>query len=95
MICCDEECKSLPPKALKPCDGVEMIKCPFVDMVARIATVTPDRRIWELMGILGWRTRVAVQADQSRTGWRRDHLSAGQSISNLSNVLMDCSLQDG
>lgn len=66
MLRCDQEGKLLPPKLLKPGDEVTMTKGPFADVIATIESVTPDRRVWVLMDIMGGQTRVAVQADQLR-----------------------------
>jgi transcriptional antiterminator RfaH len=46
---------------------VTMTNGPFADVIATIESVTPDRRVWLLMDIMGGQTRVAVQADQLRT----------------------------
>jgi transcriptional antiterminator RfaH len=63
---CDQEGKLLHPKLFKPGDEVTMTKGPFADVIATIESVTPDRRVWVLMDIMGGQTRVAVQADQLR-----------------------------
>jgi len=67
MLRCDQEGKLLPPKLLKPGDEVTMTKGPFADVIAIIESVTPDRRVWVLMDIMGGQTRVAVDASQLRT----------------------------
>jgi transcriptional antiterminator RfaH len=66
MLRCDQEGKLLPPKLLKPGDEVTMTNGPFADVIATIESVTPDRRVWVLMDIMGGQTRVAVDASQLR-----------------------------
>ena len=66
MLRCDQEGKLLPPKLLKPGDEVTMTKGPFADVIATIQSVTPDRRVWVLMDIMGGQTSVAVDASQLR-----------------------------
>ena len=66
MLRCDVEGKLLPPKCLKPGDPVTLTKGPFVNFVAEVEQVAPDRRVWVLMEIMGAQTRVAVGADQLR-----------------------------
>lgn len=67
MLRCDAKGKLLPPKTLKPGDQVTMSKGPFADFSAEVEKITPDRRVWVLMEIMGGQTRVAVRADQLRT----------------------------
>ena len=64
MLRCDADGKLLPPKMLKPGDQVALRKGPFANFVAEVEKITPDRRIWVLMEIMGGQTRVAVGADQ-------------------------------
>ena len=66
MLRCDQEGRLLPPKFLKPGDQVTMTNGPFADVIATIESVTPDRRVWVLMDIMGGQTRVAVDASQLR-----------------------------
>ena len=67
MLRCDSDGKLLPPKLLTPGDRVRMTTGPFADFVATIESISPDRRVWVLMEIMGGQTRVAVTADQLRT----------------------------
>ena len=67
MLRCDSAGKLLPPKLLKSGDEVRITSGPFVDFVATIDNMHPDRRVWVLMEIMGGQTRVAVGADQLRT----------------------------
>jgi transcriptional antiterminator RfaH len=46
---------------------VRITSGPFVDFVATIDNITPDRRVWVLMEIMGGQTRVAVKVDQLQT----------------------------
>ena len=66
MLRCDQEGKLLPPKILKRGDQVMIAKGPFMNMIATIESVDPDRRVWVLMDIMGGQTRVAVDASQLR-----------------------------
>lgn len=66
MLRCDREGKLLPPKLLKPGDEVMLTKGPFMDFVARIEAIAPDRRVYVLMELMGAQTRVAVSADHLR-----------------------------
>lgn len=63
---CDEKGTLLPPPSVKPGDQVTVTRGPFANFVAKVETITPERRIWVLMDILGAQTRVAVGADQLR-----------------------------
>jgi transcriptional antiterminator RfaH len=67
MLRCDTQGKLLPPKLLKPGDQVTLTTGPFTDFVAEVEQITPDRRVWVLMEIMGRQTRVAVGAAQLRT----------------------------
>ena len=66
MLRCDEAGKLLPPRILKQGDEVTMTSGPFSDVIATIESVTPDRRVWVLMDIMGGKTRVTVDASQLR-----------------------------
>jgi transcriptional antiterminator RfaH len=43
-----------------------LTKGPFADFVATIESITPDRRVWVLMEIMGGATRVAVDVQNLR-----------------------------
>jgi transcriptional antiterminator RfaH len=66
MLRCDAGGKLLPPNLLKPGDQVTLTKGPFADFLAEVEKITPDRRVWVLMEIMGAQTRVAVGVDQLR-----------------------------
>lgn len=66
MLRCDAKGNLLPPKILKPGDQVTLTKGPFVNFVAEVEKIAPDRRVWVLMDIMGRQSRVAVEADQLR-----------------------------
>ena len=66
MLRCDAKDKLLPHQLLKPGDQVTLNKGPFANFVAEVEKITPDRRVWVLMEIMGGQTRVAVGADQLR-----------------------------
>lgn len=67
MMRCDVKGKLLPPKLLKPGDQVTLTKGAFANFVAEVEKITPDRRVWVLMDLMGGQTRVAVAADQLRS----------------------------
>jgi transcriptional antiterminator RfaH len=66
MLRCDREGKLLPPKQLKPGDEVMLTKGPFAEFVATIERITPDRRVYVLMELMGAQTRVTVSAEHLR-----------------------------
>jgi transcriptional antiterminator RfaH len=63
---CDPDGKSLPLQTFKPGDQVTLAKGPFANFVATIEHLTPDRRVWVLLELMGHQMRVAVQAGQIR-----------------------------
>ena len=78
----------------KPGEKVAMVKGPLANTIYMINAVTPGRRVWVQMDIMGGQTRGAVQADQLRAVSRCDRLSPGQPISKLPNVFADRGVQD-
>tara|TARA_R110002124_G_scaffold281837_1_gene456521 strand:- start:29 stop:556 length:528 start_codon:yes stop_codon:yes gene_type:complete len=64
---CDARGILLPPKLLKPGDKVTLTKGPFANFVAEVDKVSPDRRVWVLMEIMGSQAKVSVNAEQLRT----------------------------
>ncbi len=64
---CDADGKLVPHAMLQPGDRVTVTTGPFADFVAEVETLSPDRRVWVLMDIMGNQTRVRVTADQLRT----------------------------
>jgi transcriptional antiterminator RfaH len=60
MLRCDPSGRILPPKMLQPGDRVRILTGPFVDFVAEVEKIAPDRRVWVLMELMGGQTRVAV-----------------------------------
>lgn len=64
MARCDDTGKLLPPKILKPGDTVKLTTGPFANFVAEVERITPDKRVWILMDLLGGATRVGVKPDQ-------------------------------
>ena len=67
MLRCDSDGKMLPPKLLKHGDQVRIFSGPFANFIATIDNITPDRRVWVLMEIMGGQTRVAINVDQLRS----------------------------
>lgn len=47
-------------------DRVALTRGPFADFVGTVETITPDRRVWVLLDLLGGRTRVATDPDSLR-----------------------------
>jgi len=60
---CDAEGHLLPPRTLKPGDQVRVVQGPFFDLTAKIERITPDRRIWILLDLLGRQTPIALMQD--------------------------------
>lgn len=67
MLRCDASGKLLPPKALEPGDQVTLTQGPFASFVAEVESITPDRRVWVLMELMGGQKRVAVDAKHVRS----------------------------
>ncbi len=63
---CDADGTLLPPQQFEPGDEVMLTKGPFTDFVARIERITPDRRVFVLMELMGAQTRIAVSAEHLR-----------------------------
>lgn len=63
---CGADGRVLPPNLLEPGDQVALTKGPFANFVAEVEQITPDRRVWVLLEIMGGQTRVAVTPDQLR-----------------------------
>ena len=66
MARCDADGKLLPPRQLQPGDEVTLTKGPFADFVATVERITPDRRVWVLMEMMGAHTRLAIDAELVR-----------------------------
>ena len=64
---CGDDGTLLPPKRLQPGDSVVLTRGAFANFVAEVEAITPDRRVWILMDIMGGQTRVQVNADQLRS----------------------------
>lgn len=60
---CDASGNLQPVDRLAAGDQVRLSTGPFVDTLAEIERIDPDRRVWVLMDIMGGRTRVAVNAE--------------------------------
>jgi transcriptional antiterminator RfaH len=63
---CDASGTLLPPTILKPGDQVKLTSGPLADSLATIQSITPDRRVWVLLEIMGGLTRVGVAANLLR-----------------------------
>lgn len=60
---CDAQGQLLPSEALTPGDRVLVTHGPFVDVVADVETIEPDRRVWILLDLMGQQTRVQVDRE--------------------------------
>lgn len=60
---CDDADLVQPPTALIAGDQVQVTAGPFADFVTTVEGVSPDRRIWVLLDILGRATKVALIAE--------------------------------
>lgn len=49
-----------------PGDQVMLTRGPFVDFVATIDSLAPNRRVWVLLDLMGAQTRVAIPSDHVR-----------------------------
>lgn len=63
---CDETGKLLPPPVLKAGDTVQLTAGPFADFVATVEKISPDKRVWVLLDLMGQKTRMGVEADGLR-----------------------------
>jgi len=63
---CDLDGKLLPPQDFRPGDQVVLSGGPFADFVATIQSVSPDRRVYVLIELMGAQTRVACKAEHMR-----------------------------
>jgi len=66
MLRCDEGGKLLPPPILKTGDAVKISGGPFAEFIATVETISPDRRVWVLLDLMGRTTRLAVQPEALR-----------------------------
>lgn len=57
---CDNTGTLLPPRILQPGDQVLLTTGPFANFLADVERISPDRRVWVLMDIMGGKTRVSV-----------------------------------
>ncbi len=63
---CDPSGLLLPPETLKPGDEVEVTRGPFADFIVTVEQVTPDRRVWILIDLMGRAARVSVAPEDVR-----------------------------
>ena len=66
MARCDRTGRLLPPQVLQAGDRVQMLSGPLAQFVATVESLTPQRRVWVLLDLLGGRTRVSVEVAQLR-----------------------------
>ena len=64
---CDENGLLQPPAQLRSGDQVVLASGPFANFVATVDKLTPDKRVWVLLDLLGGQTRVSTSKDQLRT----------------------------
>ncbi len=65
---CDSGGKLQPVQMPSPGDKVTLTSGPFANFVAEVERISADQRVWVLMELMGAKTRVAVDAQQLRTG---------------------------
>ncbi len=63
---CDADAILLPPPTLSAGDNVHLTSGPFADFVATVEQISPDKRVWVLLDLMGRQTRLAVGADSLR-----------------------------
>lgn len=63
---CDRDGKLMPARHFEAGDEVVLTSGPFTDFVATIERITPDRRVYVLMNLMGTQTRAAVSAEHMR-----------------------------
>lgn len=63
---CDSDGRFEAEPNLKPNDVVCMTSGPFSDFVARVESITPDRRVWVLLELMGRKARVVTTTSQLR-----------------------------
>ena len=63
MLRCDAGGNLLPPRILRPGDGVRLTSGPFAEFVATVEKISPDQRVWVLLDLMGRTARVAVHAE--------------------------------
>lgn len=56
----------LPQDNLEAGDGVTITRGPFTDFVAQVTALSPDRRVWVLLEVMGRQTHVALTRDHLR-----------------------------
>jgi len=64
---CDSDGKLVASSNIKTGDQVTVTKGPFANFVAEVEKISPDKRVWVLMDIMGGQSRVEVGADQLRS----------------------------
>ena len=63
---CDGDGFLRPPGQLQPGDQVVVKSGPFANFVATVEKLTPDRRVWVLLELLGSSTKVLADPEQLR-----------------------------
>jgi len=58
---CDDDSTFQPAETLHKGDAVRVTTGPFADFMATIEQITPDRRVWILIDLMGRETRAAVE----------------------------------
>jgi transcriptional antiterminator RfaH len=52
------------PEALSPGDQVKIVSGPFAEFIGKVETLTPQKRVWVLLDLLGGVTRVGLDDRQ-------------------------------
>jgi transcriptional antiterminator RfaH len=60
MARCDANGCFLPPEVLKAGDRVRVLSGPFAQFVATVESLTPQRRVWVLLDLMGNQTRASI-----------------------------------
>jgi len=71
--------KLLPPPILKADDAVKISGGPFAEFITTVEKISPDRRVWVLLDMMGRTARVAVQPDTLQVVCKRWGEGRGQS----------------
>jgi len=64
---CDTNAKLLPSGTLRNGDRVTLTKGPFANFVGKVENITPERRVWVLIELMGRKIRVVIEKDILQT----------------------------
>jgi transcriptional antiterminator RfaH len=66
MMRCDSRGRLLPPRLLNAGDLVKVTGGPFAELIGRVESIAPDRRIWVLLDLMERTARVALPSSVLR-----------------------------